>query len=199
MKEKSKLPRSLPQRSAPFSFKVKSLLLEMVGATTDVEECLEALTQDRSLIRTQQGMQSTQKILEIRAERFHSVSRLNLPVLCWMEAALELTEREEHAILALRNRIGDLADKLSQNPLKHQQKNSEKAFLFIGRVAHNLEILKHSLQLERKAALENAALEERESEKEKHQQWVRDIQGNVISGAIGSVLTLIVGILVKFL
>lgn len=190
MKEKTKSPRSLPPRSVPFSFKVKKHLLEMTFATTAVEDCLKALNQDT---------QSTQQDLTDKAERFHSLTYLNLPVLYWMVAAQELTEAEEENVETLQERVRNLADSLSQEPLKHRQANSEEEFNLIREVGDILEAIEPSLEQERRKAIANAASAKEKAEEEEHKQWVRGIKGNVISGAIGSILTLIVGILVKLL
>ena len=172
------------------------LLLKITAATTDVEDCLKELVQEFS---AQQGKQGTQKVFKIKVKRFYSITYLNLPVLCWMATARELVAREEEAVFVLRQRVGNLSDSLSQEPIKHQQENLEEAFRLIKKVGHILEDIEPSMQQEHKKAVAKAASAKEEAEEEEHKQWVRGIKGNVISGAIGSILTLIVGTLVKLL
>ena len=194
MKEKPKLMKALLPRSASFSFEVKMLLLKITAATTDVENCLKELGQEFS---TQQGNQITRETLKIKVKKFYSITFLNLPVLCWMATARELVAREEEAVFALRQRVGNLSDSLSQESLKHQQENSEEAFRLIKKVGHILEVIEPSMQQERKDAAAKIASEKEKAEEEEQKQWIRSITGHLISGTIGGLLVLFVGFLVR--
>lgn len=194
MKEKPKSPRALPPRNAPFSFNVKMLLLEMTIATTDVKDCLKALAKEKPSPHVQQ---IAQQDLTNKAEKFHSITCLHLPALCWMAAARELTEAEVIAVQTLQERVVDLADSLSQAPLKHQQENLEEEFTLIREVGHILEVIEPSMQQEREDAAAKADLEKEEAAEEKHQQWVQGIIGHVISATVVGLLLLLAGILVK--
>ena len=190
MKGKPKSPRALPPRNAPFSFNVKMLLLEMTIATTGVKDCLKALAKEKPALHAQQE-------LTHKAEKFHSITCLHLPALCWMAAARELTEAEEVAVQTLQERVRDLADSLSQEPLKHQRKNSEKEFDLIREVGHILEVIEPSMQQERADAAVRAASGKEEVEKERQEQWLQGITGHVISATVVGLLLLLAGILVK--
>ena len=173
-----------PPPSAAFSFKVKALIIEIAARITNVKILLDLLVQGeegRAIDRTQDALEA----LETAAKEFHAISHLNLPILNWLEAALELTDREILAVAGLREDVSDLAARILQEPLRSWQ-DAEIALMYIRRVEWNLEEIKDKMQQERNAALEKDRQQKKDLDCEKLKNRLWAIAGNIISGVIGA-------------
>ena len=175
-----------PPPSAAFSFKVKSLLLEITASTTTVEACLEKLTQGNET-RPNGSTEDALMALEDAAKEFYAISHLNLLTLSWLAASLELTDREIVAVGGLKERVMALAGHIKKEPLRSRQ-DTKTAFRYISKVEWNLEESRARMQLEEKAARAKARLRDEAENLKKRNRIIWAIAISLLSGLLGSTL-----------
>ena len=182
-------PPETPPPSAAFSFKVKSLLLEMFARTTKIGGCLNQLEQGEEAFATESA-EDTLTALEAEAKEFHALSSINLPTLSWLAASRQLTDREALAVIDIKKRVKALADRISKEPLQ-SRRDAKAAFEYIGWVAWNLEAIKTTMQREEEIALSDDNQRKEENKRHSRNQILLAITISIISASIGVILGLL--------
>lgn len=180
----NKFPET-PPPSAAFSFKVKSLLLEMLDRTEKMDFYLNRLVQGNKVLT--EGTEDTLADLKTEAKKFYTISRLNLLTLSWLAASRELTDRDALAVRDIKERVKNLAGRAQKEPLRDWQE-AETAFWYIRKVELNLEAIKIRMLEEEEAALEKERRRDEENNQKRYKRVLWAIAASILSALLGSLL-----------
>lgn len=181
----NRTPETSPP-SAAFSFKVKSLLLEMLVRIKKINRYLDELEQGNKDFTT--GSAAGMLVaLKAEAKEFYAISNINLLTLSWLAASFQLTDREALAVVDIKERVKALADRISKEPLQ-SWRGTKTAFMYIAWVESNLEEIEATMQREEEIAMEKDRQRNEEDNLKKQNRILLGIAASVLSALLGSAL-----------